>query len=85
MIVIITDTNIKNNIAFFISYIHSFNNLLKKILYYAINITLTEVKLFIIRCRINQAIQMQNILHIIVITDAIHTIKKIFNPSIYLH
>jgi len=31
-VIIITDTSVKNNIAFSISYVHSFNNLLKKTL-----------------------------------------------------
>ena len=34
---------------------------------------------------LNQAIQMQDVSHIIVITDAIHAVKKIFDPSMHLH
>ena len=53
IVVIILDMSIKNSI---ISHIHSFNNLLKEILHYAVNIILTEAKLFIIRCSINQIV-----------------------------
>ena len=43
------------------------------------------MKLFAIRCGINQAIQIQNTLCIIVITDSIHVVEKIFDSSMYLH
>ena len=36
-----------------------------------------ETELFVIRYRINQAIHVTNISHIIVITDVIHSTKKI--------
>ena len=85
IVVIVSDTSIKNNIASSISHIHSFNNLLKKTLHHAINVTPTEAELFAIRCNINQVVQMQNVSCIIVITDAIHAAKKIFNPSMHLH
>ena len=85
MFVIISDMSIKNNVASFISHIHFFNNLLKKTLYYAINIISTEAKLFAIRCGISQVVQIQLVSYIIVITDAINIAKKIFDPSIYLH
>jgi len=52
-VIIIPDVNIKNNVTTSITHIHSFNNLLKKTLYHAINVTSTEVELFVIRCRIN--------------------------------
>ena len=41
----------------------------------------TEAELFVIRYRINQAIQMQNAAHIVIITDAIPAAKWIFNMS----
>ena len=34
-----------------------------------------EAELFLIRCRINQAVQVQNAKNIIDITDAIHTAR----------
>ena len=62
---------------------HSFNNPLKKMLHYVINITLTEAKLFALKCGINQAVQITNSSHIIVITDTLHVIEKIFDSSIH--
>ena len=54
-----------------------------KTTYHAVNITSTKVELFVIRCGINQAVQVPNIKHIIVITDIIHTIRHIFDSSFY--
>ena len=85
IVIIILDASIKNNITFSISHIHSFNNLLKKMLYHTINITSTEAKLIAIRCSINQIVQIQYILCIIVITYVIYITKKIFDPSVYLY
>ena len=84
-VIIISNMSIKNNITSFISYIHSFNNLLKKTLYYTINVILMEAELFAIRCSINQTVQIQHTLHIIVITNTIHTAKKMFDPSVHLY
>jgi len=66
-----------------IAYIHFFNNPIKKILYYAINITMTKAKLFAIRCGINQTIQVTNSSYIIIITNAIHSAQYIFDSSIH--
>ena len=41
----------------------------------------TEVKLFAIRCSINQAYIKENISKIIIITDSIHAAKKIFDSK----
>jgi len=41
------------------------------------------VEFFAIRCSINQVIQIHNITHITVITDAIHSAKIFFNPHPY--
>jgi len=46
-----------------------------KTIHYAMNVMFTEAELFVIRYRINQAIQMQNATHIVVITDAIPAAK----------
>jgi len=43
----------------------------------------TEVKLFVIRCSINQAICFPNVKYIFVITDSIHAAKKIFDSLSY--
>ena len=52
------------------------HNVVAKTIHHAVNITTTEAELFTIRCGINQAIHVANILCIIVITDAIHLAKK---------
>ena len=44
-----------------------------------------KAKLFAIRYRINQAVQIQDVSYIIIITDAIYTVEKIFYPSVCLH
>jgi len=55
----------------------------KKTIYHTVNIILTETELFAIRCRINQAVQISKISHIIVITDSIYLVKYIFNSTTY--
>jgi len=52
-VVMVSDASIKNNIAMFISHIHSPSNPIKKTICYAVNITSTEAELFAIRCGIN--------------------------------
>jgi len=47
------------------------------------NITSTKAELFTIRCSINCTTQMQDIAHIIVITDDIPAVKYIFNMFIH--
>ena len=83
LVIVILDTNIKNNVAISIAYIHSYSNSVKKILYQAINVTTTETKLFAIRCGISQAIQVPNISYIIVIINSIYTAQKNFDSTIY--
>jgi len=83
-IIVVSDTCIKNNIATFISHVHFYSNGIKKTIYHTINISLTKVELFAIRCRINQVVQISKISYIIIIiTNAIHLAKKIFNFMIY--
>ena len=43
----------------------------------------TEAKLFIIRCDINQAIQIPDITHIITVMNTIYTVHHIFNSLVY--
>ena len=85
IVVIVSNASIKNNIAMSIAYVHSFNSLLKKTLYHAINVTTTEAELFAIRCGINQAIQIPGTSHIIIITDALHMAQRIFDSTIYCY
>ena len=52
---VITNGSIKNDVAISIVYIYICNKLIVKTLYYTVNITSTEAKLFTIRYSINQA------------------------------
>ena len=81
--IIVSYASIKNNVATSIAYIHVFNKLLMKMIHHAAYVTSTEVELFAIRCGINQSLSINNISKIIVITDSIHMVKKIFDPSVY--
>ena len=83
LIIVISDTSIRNNVATSIAHIYSYSNIVKKTLHYAVDVTLTEAELFAIRYRINQAIQVLNIFYIVVITDAIHAALHIFDSTIY--
>jgi len=66
-----------------LSYCLSYGNNIKKTIYYAINVLSIKIELFAIRCRINQAVQISKVFHIIVITNAIHLVKRIFNSIIH--
>ena len=77
--------SIKNNVASSISHIYSFSNLLKKTIYHTVNVIPTEAELFAIRYSINQAVQVQHVSHIIVIMNAIHIVKKIFDLVVHLY
>ena len=81
--VIVSNASIKNQVAMSIAHIHVHDNPVIKTLHHAINVTSTEAELFAIRCGLNQATQLNNIEHIIVIMDFIHAAKRIFNSSIY--
>jgi len=79
MAIVVTDASVKNNIATSISHIHAFNQPIIKTVHHAAFITSTEAKLFTIRCGINQACSIENISKIIIVTDSIHTARKIFD------
>ena len=81
--IIASDMSIKNNVATSIAHIHTYDKPLIKTIHHAINITSMEAELFALRCRINQATHINNISKIIVITDSIHVVKRIFDPSIH--
>jgi len=85
MVIVVSDTSIKNNVATSITHIHLFNSPLKKMLHHAIGITSTEAELFALRCGINQAVQTPGSSCIIVITDALHVVQKFFDSSIHLY
>ena len=82
-IIVIVDTSIRNNIAISIFHIYSSLDNIRKTIHYVVNITSTKAKLFAIKYSINQAIQIPEATHIIVITNAIHIAEHIFNSTIY--
>jgi len=81
--IIVSDVSIKNNVATSIAHIHAFDKPLMKTIHHAIHVTSTEVELFAIRCSINQSLSVNNISKIVVITNSIHMVKKIFDPSVH--
>jgi len=78
---VITDASIKKDIATSIAHIHSANCSLIKTVHHASFVMSSEAELFTIRCGINQVCSLNNISKIVVITDSIHVVKKIFDPS----
>jgi len=82
-VIVVSDTSIRNNVATFITYVHSYSNPIKKTLHHAVIVTTAEAELFTIRCGINQAIQVMNVSHIIIITDTIHSAQHIFDSSVH--
>jgi len=78
---LVTDASVKNNMASSIAHVHVHNKLIIKTLHHAVNITSTEAELFAIRCGINQAMHLQYISKIIVVTDSIYVERKIFDLS----
>jgi len=81
--IIVSDVSIKNNVATSIAHIHTYDKLLIKTIHHAVNITSTEVEIFATRCGINQAMCINNISKIIIVTDSIHVVKRIFDPSVH--
>ena len=81
---IVMDASVKNNITISVVYIYIHNTPITKTLYYALNITSTKTELFAIRCGINQATSLNGISKIIIVTDSIHTVRKIFDLLFHL-
>ena len=81
--IVVIDASIKNDIATSISHMHLANHPLTKTVHYAAFVTSTEAELFIIRCDINQVCIKENVSKIIVVTNSIHVVKKIFNTASY--
>jgi len=81
--IIALDASIKNLVIISIVHIHTYDKPIIKMIHHVVNITSTEAELFAIRCGINQSSCLNNISKIIVITDYIHAVKRIFNPSIH--
>jgi len=81
--IIASDVSIKNNVATLISYMYIYNRPITKTIHYAVHVTSTEAELFTIRYDINQALNFKNVSKIIVITDSIHAVRKIFELSVH--
>ena len=75
---------VATTVAISITYIYIHNKPITKTLHYTVNITSSEAELFTIRCSINQATSVTGISKIIVVTDLIHTAKKIFDLLLHL-
>ena len=78
---VISDASIKNDIATSILHVHIANQPITKTVHHAMFVTSTEVELFAIKCSINQACSNKAISKIIVVTDSIYTMRKIFDSS----
>jgi len=80
---VVTNASIKDNIATLIAHIHQANSPLIKTIHHTGFITSSKAKLFTMRCSINQACGKDNISKIVIITDSIHSVKHIFDSSVY--
>ena len=78
---IVTDASIKDNIATSVVHVHQANSPLIKTVHHAVFVTSSEAELFTMRCGINQACNKDNISKIVIITDSIHSVKRIFDSS----
>jgi len=79
--IVISDASIKNHVATSIAHIHSHDKPVIKTIHQVVNVTTTEAELFVIQCGINQVVSIPNTNHIIVITDFLHTARRIFDSS----
>ena len=82
--IIATDASIKNNTATSILHTHIPNRPLSRTIHHSTFVTSMEAELFAIRCGINQALSVDNISKIIIVTDSIHTARKIFGSLSHL-
>ena len=81
--IIVFNASIKNNVVTSISHMHINNKPLTKMIYHVVHITSIEAELFAIRCSINQVTNFDNVSKIIVVTDFIHVVRKIFELFVY--
>jgi len=81
--IIVSDASITNDVVTSILHMHTYNRPIIKTIHYAVHITSTETELFAIRCSINQALNLDNMSKVIVITNSIHAARKIFELSIH--
>ena len=82
-LIVVVSASIKNHVTTSIAHVHIHNSPVIKTIHHAINVTFTEAELFTIRCGLNQATQLTNIKYIIIITNSIHTAKRIFDSFIH--
>jgi len=80
---VVSDASIKNQVATSISHVYVHNKQVIKMIHHAVNVTTTEAKLFVIRCGINKATNLQGIRKIVVITDSIYSTRKVFDYMSY--
>ena len=81
----VTDASIKHNVTMSITHIHINNKDVIKMIYHMVNILSAKAELIAIRCGINQSINISGISKIIVITDFLYVVRKIFNSLIHLY
>ena len=62
---------------------HTYNRPIIRMIHQAVHIISTEAELFAIRYSINQALNLDNMSKVIIITDSIHAARKIFELSVY--
>ena len=62
-------------------HVHQANSPLIKTVHHTVFVTSSEAELFAMRCGINQAYNKDNISKIVVITNSIHSAKRIFDSS----
>ena len=82
---IIVNINIINNVTTSVSYIQREQDIITKIVYHITNVNFIKAKLFAIKYGINYTMQLQDISHIIIVTDIIFTAKQIFNILTHLY
>ena len=79
--IVVTDASIKNNTATSILHMHTHNHPIAKTIHHTVHVMSSKAELFAIRCGINQTLNQDGISKIIVVTDSIHVVKKIFDLS----
>jgi len=74
-ILIIPNVSVKNNIITLVLHIQRGHEIIAKNIHYIMNVSSTKAKLFTIKYSISQATQIQNVTHIVIITNAIQVVK----------
>jgi len=82
-VLVISDASIKNDAVTSILHVYFGGNTIAKTIHHTIKVTSTEAELFAIRCGINQAVQVTEATHIIVVMDTIHSARSIFDSLIH--